>query len=101
MRPTGPRGPQKLRTNDVALLLPGRITEDARLLKEDAPEASTDSSKRGLERAAPDKGKKGSGREDANWGFLCCDEEVLVPADKDLDASGEGGCQDSLVIWIS
>jgi hypothetical protein len=31
--------------NDVALLLPCRITEDARFLKEDAPEPSTVCSK--------------------------------------------------------
>ena len=35
--------------NDVALLLPCRITEDARLLKKDAPKACTDCSKRWLE----------------------------------------------------
>lgn len=34
--------------NDVALLLPCRVTEDARLLKEDAIESSTDCSKRWL-----------------------------------------------------
>ena len=33
---------------DVALLLPGRIHADARKLKEDTPESSTDCSKRWL-----------------------------------------------------
>lgn len=74
---------------------------DARKLKEDAREAITDSSKRGLFRAAPDESEKGSRREDANRGFLCRDEKVLIPADENLDASGEGAGEDSLIIWIS
>ena len=37
-----------MRSNDVALLLPGRIPEAARKLKEDASESSTDCSKRWL-----------------------------------------------------
>ena len=36
-------------SNDVALLLPGKMHVDSRKLKEDAAEESTDSSKRGLE----------------------------------------------------
>ena len=84
-----------------AFLLPGKMQADARKLKEDARNACTVRSKRLLERAAPDKGKEGSWREDTNWGFLRCHKKVLVPGDENLDAGGEGSCQDSLVVRIS
>lgn len=46
-RPTQPSS-LRLHPNDVALLLPCTIPEAARKLKEDAPKANTDCSKRWL-----------------------------------------------------
>ena len=53
-----------------------------------------------FEGSAPNECEEGTGRQDSDWRFLRCHQEILVPTNQDLGAGGDRSGQHPFVIRV-